>query len=800
MSFTRYPFEMKSEVGYFSLLGGFRGLGLYLLLGVAFATSIIGFDPADALSFLSFPLVLGLAMISGLLFRYSGAIASFLIILVVGLLLTSSDTGIFANMSAEQGYFFVLAKALATGLFSTISALAFGYNLRRTELATSRQNLLHKVFDALPIGIWVRARDGRSIFVNDRWAEFSPYSADEIVDLERTRIPIDLGKDWDQWVSRVVETDNSAVHYKNIELENGAGERSSMTLLTIRIFIDQEDDFGTLSLLIDETALRAYEARIQQSEQNLHLALNNAKMGFWTEDTKTGKRHYDDNWFRLIDASREADKAPVAIWSDRLHPEDREEIQRAYRDFYVAGGDTTRLVYRMRKGRDQYIWVQDSILATERAEDGSALCTIGTVQDITEQKEAQIELTLAKEKAEAANQAKDQFIATISHEIRTPLNAIIGLSSFLTEGDLEEDHLDLAQTIHSSGKNLLSLVNEVLDFSKIEAGRLRLERQEFPLRLCLHESTKLFRVRTAEKNVELNLKVANDLPEFGFGDMERLRQVLQNLLSNALKFTDEGSVSLSARAVDASELNPDCYPSWSALRNYGSQTVARMLEVRVKDTGVGIPRERQHMLFQAFSQVDASTTRRHGGTGLGLVICKRLVDAMGGCIWAESEVGKGAEFCFIVPILFSLETPHAAEPLQSPDRSGDKEFAHLHPLDILIVGPDESTVEWVQACRDLGYAPHHSGDYDLDGSAFGHRDYELVLIVLDRELKALELARKVSTSGYAMRPESMIGLASEEQDFSLERCRLNGLGEVVRGAPGKEALEEAIKRVVSARG
>lgn len=499
MSFSRYPFELKKQAGYFGLLGGFRGLGLYLLLGVAFATSILGFDTTDALSFLSFPLVLGLSIIAGLLFRYSGALISFVIILGIGLLLRSWNMGIFENMSAEQSLLFVCGKAVTTGLFSTISALAFGYNFRRSELATNRQNLLHKVFDALPIGIWVRARDGRSVFVNQRWADFSPKTAEEIVNSASTEPPVDLGRDWVERVTKIIDSDNSAVHYESIELRNVNGALSSMTLLTLRVFIDQEDDFGSLSLLIDETALRAYEAKIRQGEQNLQLALHNAKMGFWTENVKTRDVHCDDNWFGLLDERPERKQSAVKVWNERLHPDDRDRVRRTYREFYASGSEANRLDYRIRKGEADYIWVQDSILVTERSEDGSALCIMGTMQDITEQKKAEMELTLAKEKAETANQAKGQFIATISHEIRTPLNAIIGLSSFLAEGDLDEDHLDLAETIHSSGRNLLTLVNAILDFSKIEAGRLQLEMQEFPLVHCLEESVKLFGLRSAEE-------------------------------------------------------------------------------------------------------------------------------------------------------------------------------------------------------------------------------------------------------------------------------------------------------------
>ncbi|NBB80776.1 MAG: PAS domain S-box protein [Verrucomicrobia bacterium] len=803
MSFTRYPFEIEPQTGYFGLLGGFRGLGLYLLLAVAYVAAILGFDPTEALSFLSFSLVLGLAMISGLLFRYSGAVISFAVVLIVGLSLWHSNAGIFAKMPATQGLSFVLSKAFTVGLFSTISALAFGYDFRLSELATNRQNLLHKIFDALPIGIWVRARDGRSIFVNDRWAEFSPYSADEIVDSGRVQPPVDLGSDWVELLSRIVDSDDSAVHYKNIELENAEGERSEMTLLSLRMFIDQEDDFGSLSLLIDETALHAYEVKIRQSERNLQLALHNAKMGFWTENIKTRELNCDDNWYRLLNIAQKEEGPPVEIWNERLHPEDRERVHLNYCEFYASGRETNRLDYRIRSGETKYIWVQDSILVTERADDGTALCIMGTMQDITERKEAETALTLAKEKAETANQAKGQFIATISHEIRTPLNAIIGLSSFLIEAELDEDHLDLAQTIHFSGKNLLTLVNEILDFSKIEAGRLSLEMQEFPLILCLEESVKLFKFRAAKKSIRLQLEMHEDLPEFAFGDMDRLRQILQNLLSNALKFTDKGRVTVSARPVSLAEFNRRRGGDPDRMKLLKGEPDREFLEVSIKDSGIGIAREQQHLLFQAFSQVDASTTRKYEGTGLGLVICKRLVDAMGGCIWVESEAGEGAEFVFVAPMKLVPNTndlPGIERLSTDSNPAFEANLAAMHPLDILVVGPEESAAELLKSCRHLGYAPHHSTDYDLSRSASGHREYDLLLIVLEGELKALELVRNVSTGSYAMRPEAIIGFVPADQTISMERCQLGGLNHVVQDAPTVEKLEEVIRDAVDVRG
>lgn len=444
--------QSAREAGYFNFFGGFRGLSLYILLALAQVCSVLAFDPKAALSFLLFPLVLGIAVLAGLAFKMAGAIASLVVLFLVGGILFLQGSGVYQTMSALQGALLFSASSFMGGAFSFLSGIVVAYAHRTAEVAVHRQDLLYKVFDSLPIGIWVRARDGRSLFVNERWASFSDLSLPEILSSGRTEPPVKLGGDWDSRVSEVLESDDSAVRYDSIELTDPKGLRSCMTLLTLRMYIGQEQDFGTLSLLIDETALRVYEEKVRQGEQNLELALQNARMGFWDQNLQTGKVWCDNNWLNLVGEKRLVDQSTVDVWDSRLHPDDRRRVSEVYRKFYASGDDTLRVEYRIRKGQKNYIWVQDNVRIADRDEEGKPLRVMGTMQDISEQKKGEHELKHAKERAESANEAKSQFIATISHEIRTPLNAIIGLSSFLSEGELEGESLDLAQTIYSSGK------------------------------------------------------------------------------------------------------------------------------------------------------------------------------------------------------------------------------------------------------------------------------------------------------------------------------------------------------------
>jgi two-component system, sensor histidine kinase and response regulator len=379
--------------------------------------------------------------------------------------------------------------------------------------------------------------------------------------------------------------------------------------------------------MLDITEAKKAEEALRQSEERYRLVARATDETIWDSDILADEQTWNGAVQTMFGYPPEQ-KTSTAWWEEHIHPGDRERILASVDDVLEGGGEVWSEEYRCRRADGAYSTVVDRAYVARDAE-GRPVRMIGSMSDITGRKQYERELRVAREEAERANRAKSEFLANMSHEIRTPMNGILGMTELLLDTPLDEEQREFAQTVRLSGQNLMMIINDILDFSKIEAGAMRLETIDLDLRSTVEDVSVLLGGRAQDKGLELASLVEPDVPEALRGDPGRLRQILTNLLGNAIKFTDEGEVVVRVELLDEDE---------------GTATV----RFEVSDTGIGMSPEQQRRLFLAFTQADASTTRRYGGTGLGLAISKQLVNLMGGEMRVESEPGSGSTFSFAV--------------------------------------------------------------------------------------------------------------------------------------------------------
>ncbi|MBF0280435.1 MAG: transporter substrate-binding domain-containing protein [SAR324 cluster bacterium] len=576
------------------------------------------------------------------------------------------------------------------------------------------------------IGIVESAPDGMVIVdenriitqVNQKTEQIFGYNRDELIDQKiEILIPSRFSGDHPAKVEKYMASPDSRAMGSGLELyavrKNGEEFPTEVSLSPLKT----KDGFIVSAVIRDITDRKRIEDEIKESRKQLELALEGGNLGLWDWNPISGELTTNELWASMLGYAPDELGKRTEKWSNLMHPDDEESTFRLLRQHLEGKTDVYRSEHRLKTKGGDWKWILDIGKATDRNEKGEATRLIGVHIDIDEMKKMQSELENARELAEQATRAKSEFLANMSHEIRTPMNAIIGMSHLALQTELNRKQKNYIEKVHRSGQSLLGIINDILDFSKIEAGKMDMEETEFRLEDVMDNLANLVGLKAEDKSLELLFDISPDVPMALVGDPLRLGQVLINLGNNAVKFTETGEIVVTVRVKSLDE---------------GATT----LHFAVKDSGIGMTPEQQSKLFQSFSQADSSTTRKYGGTGLGLTISKRITEMMGGEIWVESAAGKGSTFQFTADFVLQADQTTGPVRVKLPELQG---------IRVLVVDDNATAREILTGMLssfDFAVTAVTSGQGALDLIAESDSKFDLVMMDLQMpQLDGIETTR-----------------------------------------------------------
>jgi PAS domain S-box-containing protein len=530
---------------------------------------------------------------------------------------------------------------------------------------------------------------------------------------------------------------------------------------------------GHVGLSADITDRRQAEQSLRASEEKFRQLAENIREVFWMMTSEADEilyvsPAYEQVWGRTCDSLY---RNPMA-WTEAIHPNDLEHAHALFAR--QMKGESVDSEYRILTPSGQEKWIRDRAFPI-RDQAGKLIRIAGIAEEVTERKRYETELVRAREGADAANRAKSRFLANMSHEIRTPMNGVIGMLQLLHETELSTEQQRYVRVAEDSGRALLTLIDDILDLSKIEAQKIVLENVNFNLRRTIEDVVQLFSVQARAKQLEIHTCLSPEIPPLVQGDGYRLRQVLTNLCSNAIKFTDRGQVTVGA-----------------ALESQGSRKAT--VRFTIADTGIGISPDQTASLFSPFVQADASTTRKYGGTGLGLAICKQLVEMMGGTIGVDSREGQGCTVHFTA--VFGVPTP--GQPPSPTGRENMRPGGHCSPCRggrtarILVAEDNAINREVILAqLRKLGFEGHAVENGAKALEAVQQESYDLVLMDCEMpEMDGFEATRRIRGSPQAGIP--IIAVTADAMPADQNQCLRAGMNDYLAKPVELAQLEEKL--------
>lgn len=515
--------------------------------------------------------------------------------------------------------------------------------------------------------------------------------------------------------------------------------------------------------------LVAREHELRESEHSLAEAQRVGGLGSFSRDLATGEAVYSDEYRRIFGISEVSLTTREEI-IERVHPDDRAHLRATLDDLARDGkvSDYIEQVFRVATQDGQWRWVH-GVAELRGTENGKAVKMVGTVHDVTAEREIQSALIAARDAAEEATRAKSEFLAIMSHEIRTPMNGILGMLAVLDDTSLTDDQRKLVSVARTSADSLLVLLNDILDMSKIEAGKMEFELSTFELLPLARSVIHLYSPQARTKGIALDSVVDQGTPPVVVGDAGRIRQVLLNLVSNALKFTTHGSVTIRL----CSPISP-----------------GMTVRFEVVDTGVGIAEDKHDAVFVSFNQIDRSYARRFGGTGLGLSICRSLIEAMEGKIGFDSAAGRGSRFWFELP----LQASQVSVRKETRDDEGQQPAKALR----ILVAEDNATNQMV--ARMLLEGLGHKVDVVNDGleavQAVDRRTYDLVLMDVSMPvMDGIEASNRIREMGEPYSSIPIVALTANAMSADREVFLSAGIDRVVTKPIVKAKLEALLSEI-----
>ncbi len=557
-------------------------------------------------------------------------------------------------------------------------------------------------------------------------------------------------------------------------------DNNTLFLHTKKVPVADESGKAKFLLAVSEdiTDRKKTEEKIKQSEARLKEAEKMAHLGHWDWDIMTNELYWSDEIYRIFGLEPQEFSATYDAFLNTIHPDDRDMVIKAVNSA-IEGKNTYNIEHRiiLPNGTIKTVHEQGDVAMDSS---GKVLRMIGIVHDITERKEYEEALEKIKDAALGASRAKSEFLANMSHEIRTPMNTTLGVGELLRETNLTPEQKRYVDMFQKSGEHLLNLINDILDLSKIESGHMELERIDFNLLSIIEHVRSILAPKTREKGIELLIDIDPFIPGYLIGDPQKIKQILINLAGNALKFTQKGSILINAK-----------------LERTINRDVVLLFEI--KDTGIGIPPDKLDKLFKSFSQVDSSTTRKYGGTGLGLVISKKFIEMMNGHIWVESKVGKGSSF------FFDIELEVSPIMIEDGKKSRKKEGETVNnlknkKLKILVVEDSDDNRQLIKL-----YLKNY--DYHIDEAENGetglgkmkNEGYDLVLMDIQMPIMdgydATRLYREWEKKENK-RPIPIIGLSANAFKDDREKAIEVGCSEYLTKPVRKKQLLETIEAII----